>query len=66
VLQPSGTFYGCIAGNLAVDARSGEDATIINSGLTEGQELNFPGADGGEEPASIDVMSIESWEIIQQ
>jgi len=67
-LQPSGTFYGCIAGNLCVDAKSGEDATIINSGLGEGQDLNFPmgiGDDPNELPL-ITGVSIESWEIEQQ
>jgi len=67
-LQPSGTFYGCIAGNLCVDAKSGEDATIINSGLAEGQDLNFPmgiGDDPNELPLVTGV-SIESWEIEQQ
>ena len=67
-LQPSGAFYGCIAGNLCVDAKSGEDATIINSGLGEGQDLNFPmgiGDDPNELPP-ITGVSIESWEIEQQ
>ena len=66
-LQPSGTFYGCIAGNLFVDAKSGEDAAIINSGLGEGQDLNFPmgiGDDPNELP-QIAGLSIESWEIEQ-
>jgi len=65
-LQPSGTFYGCIAGNLCVDAKSGEDATIINSGLGEGQDLNFPmgiGDDPNELPPVIGT-SIYSWEVI--
>ena len=68
ILQPSGIFYGCIAGNLCVDAKSGEDATIVNSGLAEGQGLNFPmgmGDDPNELPP-VDVVKIDSWEIIQQ
>jgi len=66
-LQPSGTFYGCIAGNLCVDAKSGEDATIINNGLGEGQDLNFPmgiGDDPNELPL-ITGVSIYSWEVIR-
>ena len=65
-LRPSGTFYGCIAGNLAVKAQSGEDATIINSGLAEGQDLNFPmgiGDDPNELPPIME-MSIDTWEVI--
>jgi len=64
-LRPSGTFYGCIAGNLAVDAQSGNNATIINSGLAEGQDLNFPmgvGYDPNELPP-VTGMSILSWQI---
>ena len=67
-LQPSGTFYGCIAGNLCVDALSGKDATIVNSGLAEDQSLNFPmgvGDDPNELPPGTE-LNIESWEIIQQ
>ena len=66
-LRPSGTFYGCIAGNLCVDAQSGEDATIINSGLGEGQDLNFPmGVGDDDELPPLAGVNIESWEIIQQ
>ena len=66
-LQPSGIFYGCIAGNLAVDVASGNDATIVNSGLAEGQDLNFPGVgDDPNELPLVDSVNIESWEIIQQ
>ena len=64
-LRPSGTFYGCIAGNLSVDAQSGEDATIINNGLGEGQDLNLPmgiGDDPNELPP-VTGLSIVSWEI---
>ena len=65
-LQPSGTFYGCVAGDLAVDVQSGNDAIIVNSGLTEGQDLNFPigiGDDPNELP-TVTGLSIESWEVI--
>jgi hypothetical protein len=64
-VQPSGTFYGCIAGDLSVDVKSGDNATIIHTD-PEGIGLNFPGMEGGENPPPINVMSIESWEIIQQ
>jgi Flp pilus assembly pilin Flp len=67
-LQPSGTFYGCIAGNLCVDVSSGLDATINNSGLAEGPDLNFPvgvGDDPNELP-TVTGVSVESWEISQQ
>ena len=65
-LQPSGTFYGCVAGDLAVDVQSGNDAIIVNSGLTEGQDLNFPigiGDDPNELP-TVTGLSIESWDCL--
>ena len=66
-LHPSGIFYGCIAGNLAVDVQSGTNATIINYGLAEGEDLNFPmGAGDGDELPPINTMRIESWEVTQQ
>jgi len=66
-LQPSGIFYGCIAGNLAVDVASGNDAFIVNSGLAAEQDLNFPGVgDDPNELPLVDSVNIESWEIIQQ
>jgi len=61
--KPSGDFTGCVAGNVEVTLQPGNTINWISP---EGKGLNFPGADGGEEPPSIDVMSIESWEIIQQ
>jgi len=67
-LQPSGTFYGCIAGDMSVEAKSGTDATIINMGLAEGQDLNFPvgvGDDPNELP-TVTGVSVKSWEISQQ
>jgi hypothetical protein len=67
-LQPSGTFYGCIAGDLAVDVESGNNAIIVNTGLAEGQDLNFPsgiGDDPNELPPVTD-MRIESWEVSRQ
>ena len=67
-LQPGGTFYGCIAGDLAVDVASGNDATIINMGLAEGQDLNLPmgiGDDPNELPPVTGV-KIDSWEVSQQ
>jgi len=61
--HPSGDFTGCVAGNVHVDLLPNSEIYWISP---EGKGLDFPGADGGEEPPSIDVMSIESWEIIQQ
>jgi len=65
-LRPSGTFYGCVAGDLSVYVQSGDNATIINSGLAEGQDLNFPMGTGNDpnELPPIMKMSIESWEVI--
>jgi hypothetical protein len=67
-LQPSGTFYGCIAGNLAVDVQSGKDAIIVNNGLGEGQDLNFPsgvGDDPNQSPV-ITSVQVESWDVSRQ
>jgi hypothetical protein len=67
-LQPSGTFYGCVAGNLAVDVQSGKDAIIINNGLGERQDLNFPsgvGDDPNQSPV-ITSVQVESWDVSRQ
>ncbi len=67
-LRPSGTFYGCVAGDLAVDVQSGTSATIINTGLSEAGDLNFPmgiGDDPNELPP-VSGVKIESWEVSQQ
>ena len=65
-LQPSGTFYGCIAGNVCVDVKSGNDA-IINWISPEGTGLNFPmGVGNNDELPPVTGVSIESWEIEQQ
>jgi hypothetical protein len=64
-LRPSGTFYGCIAGNLAVDVQSGSGATIINSGLGGGGDLNFPSG-MGDDPNNlppVTSLKIDSWEV---
>ena len=68
LLQPSGTFYGCIAGNLAVDAKSGVDAAIVNTGFADAGDLNFPtgvGDDPSQLPPVVN-LRIDSWEITQQ
>ena len=64
-LQPSGTFYGCIAGDISVEAKSGTDAVIINTGLAEGKGLDFPmGVGDNDELPPITGLNIESWEVI--
>ena len=62
--QPSGDFTGCIAGNVDVNLQPGNTISWISP---EGKGLDFPmGAGGGNELPPIDIMNIESWEIIQQ
>jgi Flp pilus assembly pilin Flp len=62
--QPSGDFTGCVAGNVHVELSPGNEIYWISP---EGKGLDFPmGADGGEEPPPVDVVNIDSWEIIQQ
>jgi len=62
-LQPSGTYYGCIAGDLAVYAKSGENATIIHT-APEGKGLNVPwGAGDIDKLPPVTGLSILSWEI---
>ena len=63
-LQPSGTFYGCVAGNVCVGVKSGCDAIITHT-APEGKGLDFPGVEGGDEPPPVTGVSIESWEIEQ-
>jgi hypothetical protein len=64
-LQPSGIFYGCIAGDLFVDVQSGKNATIINNGLAEGEDLNFPmGVGGSDELPPVIGTDIVSWKVI--
>jgi Flp pilus assembly pilin Flp len=61
--HPSGDFTGCVAGNTEVQLQPGCTINWINP---EGKNLNFPGMEGGENPPPINVMKIESWEIMQQ
>jgi Flp pilus assembly pilin Flp len=62
--HPSGDFTGCVAGNTEVQLQPGCTINWINP---EGKGLNFPmGAGGAEEPPPINVVKIESWEIIHQ
>ncbi len=62
-LQPSGTFYGCIAGNLLVDVQSGTNATITHTD-PEAVELNIPwGARDMNDLPPIIRARIESWDI---
>jgi len=63
-LQPSGTFYGCIAGNVCVDVKSGNNATVIHT-APEGKGLDFPGMGDGDELPLITELRIDSWEIIK-
>jgi hypothetical protein len=62
--QPSGDFTGCIAGNVDVNLQPGNTISWISP---EGKGLDFPmGAGAGDKLPPIDIMNIESWEIIQQ
>jgi hypothetical protein len=68
LFQPSGTFYGCIAGDLAVDVKSGDGAAIVNAGLTGEGDLNFPSG-GGDDPNNLPPVTslrIDSWEVSRQ
>jgi Flp pilus assembly pilin Flp len=61
-LQPSGDFYGAIAGSVFVDVQPGYTPTIIYPpGGFEDDDLNFPGFTGTQP-----VYTIASWDIIQQ
>ncbi len=61
-LQPSGDFYGAIAGSLWVDVQPGYTPTITYPpGGFGDEDLNFPGF-GGTQLA----YSIYSWEVSQQ
>jgi len=63
--NPGTDFTGCIAGNVDVQLQPGNTISWINP---EGKGLDFPmgiGDDPNELPP-IDVVNIESWEIIQQ
>jgi Tfp pilus assembly protein PilX len=62
--NPGTDFTGCVAGNVDVQLQPGN---TINWVSPEGKGLNFPmgGSDDDELPP-IDIMNIESWEIIQQ
>ncbi len=67
-LQPSGDFTGCVAGNEVVQLQpaQGEDFTVTWID-PEGQELDFPmGVGDDDELPPVNVVNIESWEIIQQ
>jgi hypothetical protein len=61
--QPSGDFTGCVAGNTHVQLQPG---CTINWIDPEGKGLHFPGMESGDELPPVDIMNIESWEIIQQ
>lgn len=60
LLQPSGTFYGTVAGNVTVDVKSGSQQTLIypNGGFGI---INFPGCTTGRF-----VYSIVSWEVSRE
>jgi len=60
-LQPSGTFNGCVAGDVCVEVKSGVDATINWTDPNE-HNLNFPMGDDNEEPW-IAAISLASWQI---
>ena len=62
-LQPSGAYYGCIAGNQCVEARSGENASVTYT-TPEGHGLNIPwGAIDIDDLPPVTGLRIESWEI---
>jgi len=60
-IQPSGLFYGAIAGSVEVDIRPGHNPNIIYPlGGFGGYNLNFPGFDVAKSVS----YSIASWEVI--
>ena len=62
--NPGTSFTGCIAGDALVQLQPGNTISWVTP---EGKGLDFPmGADGGEEPPPVNVVNIDSWEIIQQ
>jgi len=61
--KPSGDFTGCVAGNVKVTLQPGNTINWISP---EGKGLDFPGVEGGDEPPPVNVVNIDSWEIIQQ
>lgn len=63
LLQPSGAFYGCIAGDLSVDVQSGHNATITHT-APDGIGLNIPWGPGNmDDLPPITGLTIKSWEI---
>lgn len=60
LLQPSGTFWGSVAGNVTVDVKSGsgQNLTFPESGFGV---INFPGCTAGRF-----IYSIASWEVSRQ
>jgi len=61
--NPGTSFTGCIAGNAHVQLQPGNTINWVDP---EGKGLDFPGVEGGGEPPPVDVVNIETWEIIQQ
>jgi hypothetical protein len=59
LLQPSGNFYGSVAGNVTVDVKSGSKQNLV---FPEGGfgVINFPGCTAGRF-----IYSIASWEVNQ-
>ncbi|HXZ30122.1 MAG TPA: hypothetical protein VEG43_03060 [Dehalococcoidia bacterium] len=60
LLQPSGNFYGSVAGNVTVDVKSGtgQNLTYPETGFGV---INFPGCIAGRF-----IYSIDSWEVSRQ
>lgn len=60
LLQPSGNFYGTVAGNVTVDVKSGSQQNLIYPNLGFGV-VNFPGCTAGRY-----VYSIVSYEVSRE
>jgi len=60
LLQPSGNFYGSVAGNVTVDVKSGSGQTLNYPDAGYGV-INFPGCIAGRF-----IYSIASWEVSRQ
>jgi Tfp pilus assembly protein PilX len=60
LLQPSGNFYGTVAGNVTVDVKSGSGQNLVYPDTGFGV-INFPGCTAGRY-----VYSIVSWEVSRQ
>jgi hypothetical protein len=60
LLQPSGTFYGTVAGNVTVDVKSGSQQSLVYPDAGFGV-INFPGCTAGRY-----IYSVVSWDVSRE